>query len=98
MQGAKQQAFYDQSHVTNPETGQVVHKKSLLAHMQRQAEDSKPGAGRTRYVTGTRQPIVAEDKEGTGFTYDKCYQLHTDPNGRPMNCDGELSIDASLQV
>ena len=53
---AKQLARYERSHVTNPDTGQVVHKASVLAHMQKQSVDAKPGAGRDRYITGVRQP------------------------------------------
>ena len=46
----------------NEETGQTVHKRAALAFWQKQAKDAKPGAGhQQRYVTGERQPIIAED-------------------------------------
>ena len=46
--------------MTNPETGQVVHKRSAAAFYQKQAKDAKPGAGHTqRYVTGEGQQGVA---------------------------------------
>ena len=43
-----QREEYERSHVTNPETGQVVHKRSAAAFYQKQAKDAKPGAGHTQ--------------------------------------------------
>ena len=96
---AAQREAYEHPHVTNLETGQVVHKRAALAFRQKQAKDAKPGAGHTqRYVTGERQPIVAEDSDGTGFACDEYYQLYLDENGRPLNSDAEIMIDGSLRV
>ena len=95
---AKQIARYERCHITNPETGQVMHKASALAHLQKQVRDAKPGAGRDRYVTGVRQPIVSEDSSGTGFEYDKCYQLYTDERGVALNSHGNLFLDGCMQV
>ena len=94
-----QREAYERSHVTNPETGQVVHKRAALAFRQKQAKDAKPGAGHTqRYVTGERQPVIAEDSDGTGFACDEYYQLYLDENGRPLNSDADIMIDGSLRV
>ena len=65
-----QRLAYERSHVTNPDTQQVVHKRAALSHRQKQLLDSTPGAGRGRYITGELQPIIAEDKDGTGFACD----------------------------
>ena len=45
---------------------------------QKQAKDAhEPGAGHLqRYVTGERQPIIAEDTDGTGFACDEDYEVH----------------------
>ena len=44
---------------------------------QKQAKDAKPGAGhQQRYVTGERQPIIAEDRDGTGFACEQYYEVH----------------------
>ena len=75
-----------------------MHKATALAQMQKQLLDSKPGAGRDRYVTGVREPIVAEDRLGTGFEYDKCFQLYTDAQGVPMNSNSQLLLDGLMQV
>ena len=62
--------------MTNEETGQVIHKRAALAFRQKQARDATPGAGhQQRYVTGERQPIIAEDKDGTGFACGNYYQV-----------------------
>ena len=47
---AAQRDAYESSHVTNPETGQSVHKRAAVAFMQKQAKDAKPGAARGAYA------------------------------------------------
>ena len=76
-----QRRAYEASHVTNPETEQTVHKSAAISHQQKQMLDATPGAGRNRYVTGERQPIISEDKDRTGFACGKYYEVpsHTSP-------------------
>ena len=94
-----QREAYDRSHVTNPETGQVVHKRAAAAFWQKQAKDAKPGAGHTqRYVTGERQPIIAEDADGTGFACDEYYQIYLADSGAPLNSDADIMLEGSLCV
>jgi hypothetical protein len=96
---AAQRRAYDATRVTSDETGQRVHKAAALAHWQKQVRDAKPGAGhQARYVTGERQPIIAEDAEGTGFACDEYYQLHVCDDGRPLNGDSTLMLEGRLHV
>ena len=97
--GAQRMAYND-SHVTNPATGQTVHKRAALSHTQKQMVDATPGQGRkARYVTGEIQPIIAEDTDGTGFSGASYYELHMGSDGRPLNCsDGILMLDGDLSV
>ncbi|KOO30832.1 hypothetical protein Ctob_013295 [Chrysochromulina tobinii] len=94
-----QRAAYDVSHVENEETGQFVHKRAALAFYQKQAKDAKPGAGhQQRYVTGERQPIIAEDKDGTGFACAQYYEVHVGQRGTPLNSEAELMLEGVLLV
>ena len=95
---ARQLARYERSHVLNEETGQIIHKASALAQWQKQQVDAKLGAGRDRYVTGVRQPIISEDKEGNGFEYNKCYQLHTNERFAPLNSNGTILLEGAMRV
>ena len=45
-----QRQAYEESHVTNPETGQTVHKSAALAHLQKQLLDATPGVGRNKML------------------------------------------------
>ena len=93
-----QRAAYDVSHVENEETGQFVHKRAALAFYQKQAKDAKPGAGhQQRYVTGERQPIIAEDKDGTGFACAQYYEVHVGQRGTPLNSEAELMLEGVLR-
>jgi hypothetical protein len=60
--------------------------------------DAKPGAGRTRYVTGERQPIISEDAAGDGFACGKVYQVHLNEDGTPLNGGSTLTLDGTLRV
>ena len=83
----------------NEATGQTVHKRAALAFYQKQAKDAKPGAGhQQRHVTGERQPIIAEDKDGTGFACDQYYEVHIGESGAPLNSDAELMLEGVLCV
>ena len=96
---AVQRAAYEASHVENEATGQCVHKRAALAFFQKQATDAKPGAGhQQRYVTGERQPIISEDKDGTGFACDQYYEVHIGESGTPLNSDAELMLEGVLRV
>ena len=79
-----QRRAYEASHIENPTTGQSVHIAAAIAHLQKIAKDATPGAGRTRYVTGERQPIISEDGEGTGFACEAYYELHMTEAGLPL--------------
>ena len=93
-----QRKAYNRSHVFNPATGQTVHKQAAMAHIQAQMVDAKPGAGHTqRYVTGERQPVIAEDVDGTGFECGGVYQIHVGPDG-PLNSNSEILLDGDLYV
>jgi hypothetical protein len=72
---AKERRWYEATHIENPETGQMVHKLTAVAMLQQQAVDSKPGALRGRYSTSERQPVVAEDSDGTGFGCEEYWEL-----------------------
>ena len=54
-----------------------------IAHRQKQLLDATPGAGRNRYVTGERQPIISEDRDKTGFACDKYYEVHVGETSKP---------------
>ena len=93
-----QRQAYVASHVTNTETGQTVHKSAALTHRQKQMLDATPGAGRDRYVTGERQPIIAEDTDGTGFACGKFYQVHVGESGQLLNSSTSLMLEGELTV
>jgi len=94
-----QRKAYEHAHVTNLETGQCVHKAAALAHVQKQARDATPGAGhQARYVTGERQPIIAEDADGTGFACGKHYQVYLGEDGSPLNGGSTLQLEGPLSV
>ena len=97
---AAQRAAYEASHVENEETGQIVHKRAALAFWQKQLKDAKPGAGhQQRYVTGERQPIIAEDTDGTGFSCDEYYQVQVGDSDATLNSDAELlMLEGALRV
>ena len=95
---AAQRKAYEATHVLNPATGQMVHKQAAAAHEQKLAKDATPGAGRSRYVTGERQPVIAEDSSGTGFACDEYYQLHIDTAGQPLNGSTDLMLEGALRV
>ena len=89
---------YEKSHVTNPATGQVVHKASSITHLQKQKVDATPGAGRGRYVTGERQPIISEDAAGMGFACGQYYEVHVSEDGTPLNGGTEIVLEGMLGV
>ena len=93
-----QRRAYEASHIENPTTGQSVHIAAAIAHLQKIAKDATPGAGRTRYVTGERQPIISEDGEGTGFACEAYYELHMTEAGLPLNSRSEIILDGVLSV
>ena len=90
----KERRYYEAMHIENPETGEMVHKTTAFALAQRCAVDAKPGAGHAgRYATSERQPIVAEDRDGSGFACDQVYELYVDATGAPLNSSAELLLD-----
>ena len=90
----KERRYYEATHIKNPQTGEMVHKMTALAYAQRLAVDAKPGAGHAgRYATSERQPIVAEDSDGSGFACDQVYELYVDATGAPLNSSAELLLD-----
>ena len=95
---ARQRQAYEATHVTNPSTGQVVHKQAALALAQNTASDTTPGAGRTRYIRKAYQPCLGEDVDGTGFAHGECYELHVDQADRALNSTSELVLEGALRV
>ena len=96
---AAQRAAYEAAHVENDETGQSVHKRAAVAFFQKQAKDAKPGAGhQQRYVTGERQPIIAEDADGTGFACHEYYEVHVGDDDATLNSGSELLLEGALRV
>ena len=93
-----QRKAYEATHVTNEATGQTCHKRAVAAHLQKVAVDAKPGAGRTRYVTGERQPVISEDATGDGFACGKVYQIHLNEDGTPLNGGSTLTLGGTLRV
>ena len=99
----KQREAYEATHITNPETLQTVHKAAALSHVQKLLRDATPGAGRNRYVTGERQPIISEDKDGTGLAcwdaqcHPMYYEVHI-ASGTPLNSRSEIVVEGSLHV
>ena len=96
---AAQRAEWEYTHVLNPETMQMVHKKAALAFEQRARADSTPGPGRERYVTGVRWAIVDSDcKEKTGYHYNECYETLVDAAGHPLEVSSATTLDCSVRV
>jgi hypothetical protein len=96
---AAQRRAYEATRIENPETGQMVHKSAALAFVQRQALDATPGAGRGRYVRSTHQPVIAEDRDGSGFACHEYYELHVNTKGAGLNSgSGELLLEGLLNI
>ena len=49
-------------------------------------------------MTGERQPIISEDKDGTGFACDMHYEVHVNDAGAPLNSGSDLMLEGVLRV
>ena len=94
-----QRKAFEATRIKHPETGELVHKSAALAFAQRLAVDGTPGAGRGRYARSTRQPVIAEDRDGSGFACGEHYELHVNTKGAGLNSgSGELQLEGELHV